>query len=72
VIAARPSFACLGAYHTHSPRLPVPCRVLRPVWNEDEANVTGFVSRLQDDVERPGFVAAIARRDGRRVGFAAA
>lgn len=43
-----------------------------PPWNEDESRVAGFVSRLEGDVERPGFVTAVARLGGRPVGFATA
>jgi len=43
-----------------------------PPWNEDESRVARFVSRLEGDVDRPGFVAAVARMDGRPVGFGTA
>lgn len=49
-----------------------------PPWHEDPATAVGYVERLAEDVERPGFVAALAlnRDDGGDVesvvGFATA
>ncbi|MBV2356695.1 GNAT family N-acetyltransferase [Streptomyces sp. J2-1] len=43
-----------------------------PPWYEDEAGVDRFAARLDADVHRPGFVAALALDGPRAVGFATA
>lgn len=43
-----------------------------PPWNEDETKVAAFTGRLRSNVERPGFVAAVAHDAGRAVGFGTA
>ncbi|MGW4923827.1 GNAT family N-acetyltransferase [Streptomyces parvulus] len=43
-----------------------------PPWNEDEKRAAEFASRLPVNVERAGFTAATAVRDGVVVGFATA
>ncbi|GGQ08280.1 N-acetyltransferase [Streptomyces pseudogriseolus] len=43
-----------------------------PPWNEDEERATEFAARLPADVERSGFTAATAVRDGEVIGFATA
>ncbi|MEU6463098.1 GNAT family N-acetyltransferase [Streptomyces sp. NPDC046976] len=43
-----------------------------PPWDEDEERAADFVKRLRVDVDRPGFTAATAVRDGELLGFATA
>ncbi|WP_030420306.1 GNAT family N-acetyltransferase [Streptomyces sp. NRRL F-5065] len=43
-----------------------------PPWNEDEERATEFAGLLPTNVERPGFTAATAVRDGNVIGFATA
>ncbi|MFE2194185.1 GNAT family N-acetyltransferase [Streptomyces olivaceus] len=43
-----------------------------PPWNEDEERATEFADSLPANVERPGFTAATAVRDGNVIGFATA
>ncbi|GAA1040165.1 GNAT family N-acetyltransferase [Streptomyces murinus] len=43
-----------------------------PPWNENDERAADFVGRLRVDVDRPGFTAATAVRDGELLGFATA
>ncbi|MFY4717286.1 GNAT family N-acetyltransferase [Streptomyces sp. LaBMicrA B280] len=43
-----------------------------PPWDEDEERAAEFAGRLRVDVDRPGFIAATAVRDGEMLGFATA
>lgn len=40
-----------------------------PPWDEGEPDAAAFATRLAREMERPGFVVALARLDGRPVGF---